>query len=30
MKLERFRKFNTRDVYPGGTLNNDMCMIGPP
>ena len=27
MKLERFRKFNTRDVYPGGTLNNDMCMI---
>lgn len=26
MKLERFRKFNTRDVYPGGTLDNDMCM----
>lgn len=26
MKLERFRKFNTRDVYPGGKLDNDMCM----
>jgi enamine deaminase RidA (YjgF/YER057c/UK114 family) len=26
MKLERFRKFNTRDVYPGGRLDNDMCM----
>ena len=26
MKLERFRKFNTRDVYPGGAYNNDMCM----
>jgi len=26
MKLERFRKFNTRDVYPGGTHDNDMCM----
>ena len=26
MKLERFRKFNTRDVYPGATLDNDMCM----
>jgi len=26
MKLERFRKFNTRDVYPGGSLDNDMCM----
>jgi len=26
MKLERFRKFNTRDVYPGGALDNDMCM----
>ncbi len=27
MKLERFRKFNTRDVYPGGKLNNDMCQV---
>jgi len=26
MKLERFRKFNTRDVYPGGALDNDMSM----
>lgn len=26
MKIERFRKFNTRDVYPGGRLDNDMCM----
>ena len=26
MKLERFRKFNTRDVYPGGRLDYDMCM----
>ena len=26
MKLERFRKFNTRDVYPGATLDNDMSM----
>ena len=27
MKLERFRKFNTRDVYPGGKLNNDICQV---
>ncbi len=27
MKLERFRKFNTRDVYPGGKLNNDLCWL---
>jgi enamine deaminase RidA (YjgF/YER057c/UK114 family) len=27
MKLDRFRKFNTRDVYPGGKLNNDVCML---
>ena len=27
MKLERFRKFNTRDVYPGGRHDNDMCMV---
>ncbi len=26
MKLERFRKFNTKDVYPGGRHDNDMCM----
>ncbi len=27
MKLERFRKFNTRDVYPDQTLDNDMSMV---
>ena len=27
MKLERLRKFNTRDVYPGGRLDNDMAMV---
>ena len=27
MKLERFRKLNTRDVYPGGRHDNDMCMV---
>ncbi len=26
IKLERFRKINTRDVYPGGAHDNDMCM----
>ena len=26
VKIERFRKFNTRDVYPGGRHDNDMCM----
>ena len=26
MKIQRFRKFNTRDVYPGGRHDNDMCM----
>ena len=26
MIITRFRKFNTRDVYPGGHLDNDMCM----
>lgn len=25
MKLERFRKFNTRDVYSAQTISNDMC-----
>lgn len=27
MKHERMRLFNTRDVYPHQTLNNDMCMV---
>ena len=27
MKHERLRKFNTRDVYPGQTLDNDLCMV---
>ncbi len=27
MKIERFRKFNTRDVYAGQTLDNDMSMV---
>jgi enamine deaminase RidA (YjgF/YER057c/UK114 family) len=27
MKLERIRKFNTRDVYVNQALNNDMCMV---
>ena len=27
MKIERFRKFNTRDVYPDQALDNDMCMV---
>jgi enamine deaminase RidA (YjgF/YER057c/UK114 family) len=27
MKLKRFRKFNTRDVYPNQSLDNDMCML---
>ena len=26
MNIQRFRKFNTRDVYPGGRHDNDMCM----
>ena len=26
MQIQRFRKFNTRDVYPGGRHDNDMCM----
>ena len=25
-RVQRFRKFNTRDVYPGGRHDNDMCM----
>ena len=27
MKHERIRRFNTRDVYPGQTLDNDLCMV---
>ena len=27
MKHERLRPFNTRDVYPDQTLDNDMCMV---
>ena len=27
MKLERFRKFNTRDVYGSQNLNNDVSMV---
>ena len=27
MKHERIRTFNTRDVYPHQTLDNDMCMV---
>jgi enamine deaminase RidA (YjgF/YER057c/UK114 family) len=27
MKHQRLRPFNTRDVYPGQTLDNDMCML---
>ena len=27
MKHERIRRFNTRDVYPHQTLDNDMCMV---
>ena len=26
VRIQRFRKFNTRDVYPGGRHDNDMCM----
>lgn len=24
---ERIRKFNTRDTYPGQTLDNDLCQV---
>ncbi len=27
MTHQRLRKFNTRDVYPGRVLDNDMCMV---
>ena len=26
MRIQRFRRFNTRDIYPGGRHDNDMCM----
>ena len=27
MAHQRIRPFNTRDVYPGATLDNDMAMV---
>src|SRR5919202_638722 len=27
MKHERLHPFNTRNIYPGQTLDNDMCMV---
>ncbi len=27
MGHQRFRKFNTKDMYPDQTIDNDMCMI---
>ena len=27
MAHERIRKFNTRDTYPGQTLDNDLCQV---
>ncbi len=27
MAHQRLRKFNTKDIYPGQTLDNDMCMV---
>src|SRR5512145_2659738 len=27
MQHERLHPFNTRDVYPGQTLDNDLCMV---
>ena len=27
MPHERLRKFNTKEIYPGQTLDNDMCMV---
>ncbi len=27
MPHERLRRFNTRTVYPGGAICNDMCMV---
>ena len=27
MAHQRIRKFNTRDTYPGQTLDNDLCQV---
>ena len=27
MRVERFRKYNTRDIYPEQTLDNDLSMV---
>ena len=27
MEAERFRKYNTRDIYPEQTLDNDLCQV---
>ena len=27
MPIERIRKYNTKDVYPGQTLDNDLCQV---
>lgn len=27
MTHERIRKFNTRDTYPGQTIDNDLCQV---
>jgi hypothetical protein len=27
MKVDRFRKYNTRDIYPEQTLDNDLCDV---
>ena len=27
MAHQRLRKFNTRDMYPEQTLDNDLCMV---
>jgi enamine deaminase RidA (YjgF/YER057c/UK114 family) len=27
MPHERIRKFNTRDTYPGQTIDNDLCQV---
>ena len=27
MAHERLRKFNTKDIYPGQALDNDMCWV---
>lgn len=27
MSHQRFRKFNTKDMYPDQSIDNDMCVI---